>query len=158
VSEPKEEIDATDWRSDDIPPKYAPCFVKHYPQRNGWQWRSARIKAKNSEREYILLCQCHIAKDDWKSVLILKKAQGGSVISRYEFHADHSGLHVHANCSNGGERVGPTGMTMGDADRLPRGGNDARRINAWTKESFWQESKRFFRIQNAPLAQGELNL
>jgi hypothetical protein len=153
VAEPKEQVEVTEWRNDDIPPRYAPCFTKTYPQRNGWEWRSAKAKAPGSDREYILLCRCHVTKDDWKATLILKKDEGGSVVSRFEFHSSHPGLHIHASCDNGGELVGPVGMS--EVDRLPNGEGRTRRTNAWTKATFWQASKKFFRVQDKH-EQGEL--
>lgn len=145
VAEAKKQTGVTEWREDDIQPRYAPCFTKTYPQRNGWLWRSATARCEETNREYVLLCRCHIQKDDWKATLILKKDGGGSVVSRYEFHSSHPGLHVHANCNTSGEVVGPTGMS--EVDRIPNKDNKVRRHNAWTKETFWSSSKKFFRIQ-----------
>lgn len=73
VAEPKELTEETEWQKSDIPPRHAPCFTKTHPQRNGWEWRSAKLKAKDGDREYTLLCRCHVTKDDWKATLILKK-------------------------------------------------------------------------------------
>ena len=145
VKEKKKQTTATEWREDDLQPRYAPCFVKTYPQRNGWQWRSATAICEETRREYVMLCRCHVQKDDWKSTLILKKMGLGSVVSRYEFHSSHPGLHIHANCNNGGELVGPSGMS--EVDRIPNNSNRLRRQNAWTKETFWNASKKFFRIE-----------
>lgn len=156
VAEPKELTEETEWQKSDIPPRHAPCFTKTHPQRNGWEWRSAKLKAKDGDREYTLLCRCHVTKDDWKATLILKKKEGGSVVSRYEFHSSHPGLHVHANCNTGGELVGPTGMS--EVDRIPDGESRTRRNSVWTKSSFWKASKRFFRVEDEEHEQHELNI
>lgn len=156
VADRKVQIKTTDWRTEDIQPRHAPCFTKTHPIRGGWEWKSATLKSEDGSKEYVLLCKCHIQKDDWKSVLILKNADGSSVVSRFEFHGDHPGLHVHANCENGGILNGPTGMS--ESSRIPNGDKFTRRKNAWTKITFWEASKRFFRVLPVVNEQGMLDL
>jgi len=97
-----------------------------------------------------------MTKDDWKATLILKKGEGGSVVSRYEFHSSHPGLHVHASCDTGGELIGPIGMS--EVDRIPNGESRICKNNVWTKQTFWKSSKRFFRVEDEEHEQHELNI
>ena len=39
VTEPKELLEVTEWRNDDMQPRFAPHFIKTKPIRNGWEWR-----------------------------------------------------------------------------------------------------------------------
>lgn len=108
-------------------------------------WRSARAAA--SEGEYVLLAKCNLRRDNWQAFLILTADDGDSVVGRYEHHGSHPGLHVHAHCERSGIEMGPRGLD--DLIRVPAAGSMSyhRRVNAWTKNSFWETAKKFFRIE-----------
>ena len=97
--------------------------------------------AKNS----FLTVRCNSEKGDWNSVLSVKTDQGGSVVARFEFHADHPGLHAHAECNRGGIEVGPTGLDS--LIRFPNTGSFHRRATVLTDGGFLEACKRFFRIE-----------
>ncbi len=75
----------------------------------------------------------------------VKTDQGGSVVGRFEFHADHPGLHLHAECGRSGIEIGPTGLD--NLVRFPGAGSFHRRVTIVTDGSFLEASKRFFRIE-----------
>lgn len=147
ITDPKVIQDDSGWRNNDLPPRNAPIFPRTQPVRAGWEWRSARAVGNNAV--YVLLVRCHVAKANWKAWLLkLDDASSASVVARFEEHATHPGLHLHAHCDRGGIEPGPSGLH--DLERLPtaRRGSYHRRIHDWTRDTFWQAAKRFFRVQD----------
>ena len=135
----------TNWRYDDLKPRFAPIFPKTTPIKAGWKWRSAR--ASCDEGACILLAKCNPRRDNWQAFLMLDADEGTSVIARFEHHGTHPGLHAHAHCERSGIETGPQGLD--NLVRIPIAGSKSyhRRTNAWTEHRFWEESKKFFRIQ-----------
>src|SRR5215472_1328938 len=73
----------TNWRFDDMQPRYSWIFERTKPIRGGWKWRS--VTAESPNHEYVFLTQCHPGKDEWKAWLIVKTASGQpSLVSRLE--------------------------------------------------------------------------
>lgn len=135
----------TRWSTDDLPPRHAPIYQKTRPIRGGWKWRSA--KAHNAEGVcYTLIVMCNPSKDNWKAMLV-READGGatSVVSRFEHHASHPGLHAHAHCQRSGIEIGPS--SLDNLARVPDNHKPHRRVVAWTESTFWEASKRFFHIE-----------
>ena len=144
ITEPKTLTDDTNWKTGSIPPRYAPIFAKTKPMGRSWEWRSARASA--ADGDYVLLAQCNPNKMNWKAVLIRIDETGASAVSRFEDHAGHSGLHVHAHCGRSGVEIGATSLDF--LARIPAKGTRHRRRTAWTKRTFWEAAKRFFRIED----------
>lgn len=147
IREPKTMLSDTGWRSDDMPPRHAPVFLKTVPIRAGWTWRSA--KANSGAAEFVLLGQCQPQKDNWKAMLILlaDDQKLGSAIARYEHHGSHPGLHGHSHCERGGVEFGPS--SVDGLLRIPstrRRASYHRRTMSWTPALFWESAKRFFRF------------
>lgn len=132
------------WRSDDLPPRHFPVYPKTRPMRAGWQWRSAR--AEGDGLEFIMTSLVNIVRGDLKSTLIVETPGGYSVVSRYEFHSSHPGLHAHAHCERAGIEVGATGM--GDLLRVPPADAKHRHTAPISHSTFWEESRRFFRVKD----------
>lgn len=139
----------TGWSSADLQPRYAPIYKRTKPIRAGWQWRSA--EAESEIAKFVLLAECNPERGGWKSVLILEMENGASVVSRFEDHASHPGLHIHADCARSGRDIGAAGLD--GLGRRPSAGARHRRLQAWTESAFWEAAKRFFRIeeQKGPL-------
>ena len=145
IAAPKLQISETaGWSTSDLPPKHAPVNAKTRPSRAGWRWRSLRARGDDG-REYVMFALANPSRDNWKAALTVEvSGSGHSIVAKFEFHASHPGLHVHADCGRSGIETGSTSL-----DRLPRTpktGNMHRRINAWTEASFWKSAKAFFRI------------
>ena len=132
----------TNWQTDDIPPRHTCIYPKTRPNRAGWEWRSALVKSDISE--YIFLSHVHPDRDNWQAMLVLKSDLGGSLISRYEYHGSHPGIHVHADCSRGGIEVGPTGIN--DLLRIPQVGKERQNNITLRKNLFWDKARLHFRI------------
>ena len=139
------------WSTKDLQPRYAPIYAKTKPIRAGWQWRSSRVVSAGEH--YILLAECNPRRNNWNAKLIRETEYGASVVARFESHASHPGLHVHAHCDRGGIETGATGLD--NLIRIPPIGAMHRRSNAWTETTFWEAAKRFFRVREE---QGVLDL
>lgn len=132
------------WKSEDLPPRHSYIFTKTRLIRGSWQWRSA--VAESSIAEYVLLALINPERDNWEARLILLNEGTGSVISRYEYHGSHPGLHIHAHCERGGIEAGSTGMD--NLIRLPDVGSE-RQVNiAFRANTFWERAKRHYRISD----------
>jgi hypothetical protein len=142
VSTPKQIVADTGWSVADLPPRHAPIYARSRPMRAGWKWRSAACRA--GEGRYTLVTLCNARRGNWQSYLLAMTTAGPSVVARFEHHASHPGLHGHADCSRGGIEVGPSGLD--GLVRIPRAGMLHRRTRAWTEQTFWEASLRFFRI------------
>ena len=136
-------VSETAWTGSDIPPRHAPIYVRTYPIRAGWKWKSARLTSNG--QTLILLALCNPLRDKWQAVLMVEKSQGVSVVCRFEHHGSHPGLHVHSNCERSGMEVGAIGMD--NLDRFPQNGRYHRRDVAWTETTFWEAARRFFRLR-----------
>ena len=134
----------TKWKSGDLPPRLCPIYSKSKPHGPSWQWRSA--KATSGANEFWLVAMVNPSRGNWKSILIVKTDDGHSVVARYEDHASHPGLHVHSHCSRSGVENGPSGMS--DLARIPPIKARHRRTHAHTLSTFWENSRRFFRIKD----------
>lgn len=88
----------------------------------------------------------NIARGDLKSTLMVGATGGYSVVARYEFHSSHPGLHSHAHCDRSGIELGATGM--GDLARVPKADGFHRHTAAISHSTFWEESRRFFRVKD----------
>jgi hypothetical protein len=75
---------------------------------------------------------------------MLVNKKGASVVARFEDHASHPGVHVHSDCIRSGDEIGST--SMDNLVRIPSDGQYHRRVQAHTKDSFWQTAIRFFHI------------
>lgn len=146
VKDPKILDSDTHWNGGVLPARHAPIYLEDRVTGAGWEWRSA--KAVSQKAEYILLAQCHTLKDDWKAWLLIMTSSMASVVTRFEHHGNHPGLHVHADCSRSGIQLGPAGLDR--LDRIPRRPKFHRRSSTWTKASFWETAKEFFRIIDRP--------
>jgi hypothetical protein len=78
-------------------------------------------------------------------MLILCTEEGASVVSRYEHHGSHAGLHAHSDCHRSGQEIGPTSMDK--LPRVPAAGARHRRAHAWTEDGFWEAARKFFRFR-----------
>lgn len=138
-------IQSTDtlWSTADLPPRHAPFNEKTRPVRAGWKWRSA--KASDGSQEFVLTALCNPKRDKWQAVLAVHGAIGWSVVGRLEHHGDHPGLHIHSHCGRSGVEVGSSGMN--DLARIPEVRRLHRRILPMNEASFWEISRRFFRIR-----------
>lgn len=134
--------DSGKWSTKDLPPRWCPINAKSRPIRGGWHWRAAKVQGGSDE--YVLVAQCHPAKGNWKSFLILDTVTGPAVVARYEDHGSHPGVHVHSHCDRSGLEVGPT--SMDGLARVPAASSWHRRTLAWTQEGFWKASLKFFRV------------
>lgn len=132
----------TGWKSDDIPPRHTCIYDKTRPNRNGWLWRSVLVTSELNE--YIFLSQIHPDRDNWKAQLILKTPEGGSLVSRYEYHGSHPGVHIHADCTRGGIENGPT--SINGLLRIPDVGKERRDDITLRKDLFWDKARNHFRI------------
>lgn len=135
----------TNWRDGELPSKHSAVYPRTMPVRPGWKWRSAL--ASDGEQEYILLCQVNEGKDNWLAWLVRKTEQGGSLVSRYEFHGNHPGLHVHADCTRGGIEFGPTSIKV--ALRIPRAYYRSTRPAPARPDLFWKNACAHFRCDYA---------
>jgi hypothetical protein len=142
---------AGQWSTKDLQPRYAPIYAKTKPIRAGWQWRSSKVVADGEI--YILLAECNPGRGNWNAKLIRETVDGFSVVARFESHASHPGLHVHAHCDRGGIETRATGLD--NLARIPPIGVRHRRTNAWTETTFWEAAKRFFCVREE---QGVLDL
>jgi len=140
----KLQITDTLWRDDDMPPRFCPIYTKTRPARAGWRWRSARADA--GDEEFMLVALVHPKRGDMKSTLLVKRDEGYSVVSRYEFHSSHPGLHVHAHCDRAGIEIGASGMD--ELQRVPPSKGRVTRQVPLSISTFWEESRRFFRIKD----------
>lgn len=136
-------VSDTDWRTDDIQPRFSGVYEKSRPNRNGWQWRS--VLATDGENEYIFLSQVLEIRDEWKAWLILRVSEGASIVSRFEYHGSHPGFHIHAHCERGGIEIGPT--SINDLMRIPSASSYHRRQIALRPSSFWNKARMHFRIE-----------
>jgi hypothetical protein len=135
----------TNWKEEDLPPRYSGIFEKTKPMRADWKWRS--VQAKSEKGEYIFLTQCNPKKDEWKAWLICKLANGKpSIVSRLEYHGTHPGLHAHVHCDRGGLEEGPS--SIDGLARIPAAGCRHRRVNAWRENTFWEKARQYFRINH----------
>ena len=134
----------TTWRDDDMPPRNCPIFSRSRPTRAGWRWRSARAKANG--REFVLVALTNVRRGDLKATLMIETPAGYSVVGRYEFHASHPGLHLHAHCDRGGVETGPSGLD--DLTRIPPADRRHSRVVPLSVSTFWDEARRFFRIDD----------
>lgn len=145
INRPKTLQSDTGWRQDDLQPRHAPYFAKTLPVRRHWKWRS--LVAQDADgHEYVLVVRCNVVKGDWQAVLCRKVPDSeASVISRFEYHEDHPGIHAHSHCDRSGVETGAAGLN--GLARAPGGNTFHRRKITWTENSFLEESKRFFRIR-----------
>lgn len=132
----------TAWRTDAMPPRLSGIYPKSLPARAHWKWRSAL--AEDAKCEYILLCQVNESKANWLAWLIRKTAAGGSLISRYEYHGSHPGLHVHADCTRGGIDVGPSGLDK--LLRIPSSNFRMSRPAPTRLDLFWKNACSHYRM------------
>jgi len=135
----------TNWQTGDIPPRHSRIFAKTKPMGPSWEWRSAQVSS--ADGDYVLLAQCNQNKMNWKAILIRLDVAGASVVSRFEDHASHPGLHAHAHCERSGVEIGAT--SLDNLARIPMNNKRHRRKTAWTKRTFWEAAKRFFHIHDA---------
>lgn len=149
---PKRIISATEWRRDNLPPRYS-VFPRTRPMRGGWEWRCAQLACGSDS--YLLLAQVLEPYDDWKAWLIAVTPER-RVVARLEAHGDHPGLHVHADCDPANLAAGPESIEQ--LGRRPAAGAWHRRQHTWTKEQFWVYACRFFRVEPSQSVQGELSL
>jgi hypothetical protein len=143
IRELKTQETDTDWRSDQMQPRFAPVFARTRLIRAGWKWRSAR--AVSGEREYVLTALCNPRRENWQAMLILSTKAGGAVVARFEYHGSHPGLHAHAHCQRGGLEAGPNGID--NLRCVPSSGSHHRRRFAWTENRFWEAARKFFRVE-----------
>ncbi|MFG6528268.1 hypothetical protein [Sulfitobacter sp. M23508] len=136
----------TGWQTKDLPPKYAPIFVKSRPVRGSWKWRAAQVS--DMHNDYVLTALCDPKRDNWKSFLSLQLPTGSSVVARFEHHGSHPGLHSHADCHRSGLEIGA--QSLDNLSRFPDAKSPHRRTNSWTESGFWEASKKFFRITEMP--------
>lgn len=141
IEKPKVIRHDTHWRTDEMPSKFSGVYPKTMPARPKWKWRSAL--ASDGEWEYILLCQVNEGKDNWLAWLIRRDDDAGSVVSRYEYHGDHPGLHVHADCSRGAIEFGPTSIKV--PLRIPRLKSRGTRPAPARADLFWKNACLHFR-------------
>lgn len=139
---PKSLVSVTGWSTNDLPPRHNPLNTRTKPMRSGWEWQSAKVASGSGN--YLLVAECNASKGNWKAVLMLETDGGHSVIARFEDHASHPGMHVHAHCDRCGLEVGASGMSA--LERSPKAGMRHRRTHAWTRSSFWAAALAFFRI------------
>ena len=136
----------TGWRRDDIRPQFFPIFLKTRPVRSDWMWRSAEVHG--AELVFVLFARANPKKDNWQSILILEIEPGiYTTVSRFEYHGAHPGLHVHSDCKKQPKSIkGPESLS--ELERIPSSGRFSfhRRIRDWSPNKFWEESKRFFRV------------
>lgn len=126
----------TNWRTDALPPRFSGIYPKTMPERPYWTWRSAL--AFDYEYEYILLCQVNESKDNWQAWLVRKTNGDGSLVSRYEYHGNHPGIHVHADCRRGGIEIGPSGIDR--LLRIPRADSRMSRQTPTRLDLFWKNA------------------
>jgi hypothetical protein len=144
ISTPKNLLTDTSWRTTDLPVKFAPVYKKAKPMKGGWTWRSAELVCKN--QRYILTAQCLPAKDNWQSWLMTSSLDGGaSIVARFENHGSHPGVHVHSRCETSGILEG--GASIDNLNRFPDASSVHRRDVTFTKETFWDQSLKFFRVR-----------
>lgn len=144
IAAPKRPVSDTNWRTDDIPPRYCPIYARTRPNRAGWQWRS--LRAQGNGRRYTLVAFVNLRRANWKSVLILEADGHASVVGRFEYHPSHPGLHLHAHCERGGIEPGPGGLD--GLARIPSLGAPHRATGSLTVSTFWEEARRFFRVRD----------
>lgn len=132
----------TSWKTTAIPTKHSGIFPKSMPVGPAWQWRSAL--AFDGEKEYILLCRVNLSKDNWLAWLIGKNSSGWSLVGRYEYHGNHPGLHVHADCERGGIEVGPTSIKT--YLRIPRVSSRGTRPSPSRLDLFWKNACQHYRM------------
>ncbi len=146
IAEPKVLESDTDWRVDDLQHRYSWIFEKTKPIRAGWKWRSATAIDK-TKHEYLFLMQCNPIRDQWKAWLIFRMPSGqASLVSRFEYHGTHPGLHVHAHCERGGLEQGPS--SIDHLARIPSVERRHRRKNTWREQTFWEQARLHFRIEH----------
>lgn len=143
VREPKIIANDSGWRTDDIPPRFSGIYEKSRPNRGTWRWRS--VLAKASEREYIFLTQINEPRDEWKAWLVVLLNPGASIVSRYEYHGSHAGIHVHSHCELAGEEPGP--QLINNLVRIPDASSYHRRQLTLRPGSFWETARKHFRIE-----------
>lgn len=144
ITEAKEQKSDTDWRTDDLPPRHAPCYDKSRPIRNDWTWRSASAVGENG-REFVLFANCAPKYNKWQAILVMKSGtKDGSVVARYEYHGDHPGIHVHSDCETSGIEMGSAGLN--NLNRFPNAKSHHRRVEPLTANKFWEQAKAFFRV------------
>ena len=78
-------------------------------------------------------------------MLIRETDAGASLVGRFEYHSSHPGLHAHAHCERSGIEMG--GSSIDNLVRFPPADGKHRRMSAWTEATFWEASKRFFRVR-----------
>jgi hypothetical protein len=145
----------TEWSIDPIPPRWS-VYPKARSTPPGWVWRAAQAATPAGE-DFILLVRGQGELDKWNAWLILLLAGGKSVIIRLEQHGSTGeGIHIHANCGESRHPLGPESIQACEAVRLPEKPMEARRINPWTRDSFWDYACDTFRIRREEQAQGDL--
>lgn len=139
----------TDWRDDDLPPRFSGIYERTRPMRAGWRWRSVLAKADGIE--YIFLLQVKPRQDNWLAWLILKEENSCSIVSRYEYHSSHPGFHAHADCTRGGVEKGPD--SIDNLLRIPKVSSPNGPTITLKERTFWEKSRKHFRIE---FKQGQL--
>lgn len=134
----------TQWKGTDVPPRHYPIISRAKPIRAGWEWRSVRAKSPDG-RNFIAYLEVNLRKGDFKSVLIEDTVNGPSVVARYEYHASHPGIHVHAHCERSGMEIGATGMDK--LARAPSLKKHHRRVGALSPSTFWAAASRFYGME-----------
>jgi len=142
VSDRKTILSDTGWMTGDLPPRHSGIYLKTMPIGPAWTWRSAL--AISDKWEYILVCQVNLSKDNWKAWLIRKDGAAGSLVSRYEYHGNHPGIHVHADCDRGGIEVGPTSIKT--ALRIPHAQSRLTRGAPTRLDLFWKNALTHYRM------------
>lgn len=63
-----------------------------------WKWRVDELEALGHECR--LLTAFNLEKRGFMAMLTVRQGQDFVVVASYEFHSDHPGWHVHADCSD----------------------------------------------------------
>jgi hypothetical protein len=98
------------------------------------------------EKEFTLVALANLRRGDFKATLIIKTATGHAVVSRFEYHSSHPGVHAHGDCRRSGLEEGATGMD--GLIRIPSAASRHRRVAAVTRSTFWTSARSFFHVQD----------
>jgi hypothetical protein len=142
IARPKIIVEDTGWKTGEIPPRHSCIYPRTVPSRPAWTWRSAL--ARDAEKEYILLCQVNLSKQNWKAWLVHRTEEGGALVSRMETHGNHPGIHVHADCLRGGLEIGPSGINV--ELRIPALRSRPSRELPGRLDQFWKQALRHYRM------------
>lgn len=63
-----------------------------------WRWRVDQLEALGQECR--LLTTFNLEKGGFMAMMTVRQGQDFIVVASYEFHSDHPGWHVHADCSD----------------------------------------------------------